>query len=305
MPPLSRRNKTARARDGAGRFAAGFTLVELLVAIAIVVFLVAILAQIIGSAQAIWRNSEARTDAFRDARAAIELMSRDLALALTNDRAPGLSLTNLYSQGNDSTAGPQHNQQVYALIPMQNTGDPAPSGTPVRSDICAIGFYCSWDATRHAYVLRKHVLLSNATFGRLQTALGSPTPTPSPSPSPTPAPVPVNASLVFNPSNPAVAPAEDEDVAAYVWDLKVVPYEMNNGTLAANNTYPVTYNATLPQFVEITFKAFSPQAARTLEAQGIAPGVWFDTNSSIYKNQILPHVQTFTTRIRMQNAQRP
>ncbi len=69
-------------RNGVRRLSvAAFTLVEILVAVAIVVFLVVVLAQIISSAQAIWKHSEARTDAFRDARAALELMSRDLALA--------------------------------------------------------------------------------------------------------------------------------------------------------------------------------------------------------------------------------
>jgi type II secretory pathway pseudopilin PulG len=184
------------------RSVAAFTLAEILVAVAIVVFLVVVLAQIISSAQAIWRNSEARTDAFRDARAAIELISRDLSLALTNERAPVLALSPVYSDPNDATIGPQHNRQVYALIPMQNVGDPPP-GSSTRSDICAIGFYCSWDNTRRAYVLRKHILQSNPTFRRLQAAFGAPTPTPPPSPSPASTGAPVDPANVYSPSNPA------------------------------------------------------------------------------------------------------
>lgn len=290
------------------RVVAAFTLVEILVAVAIVVFLVVVLAQIISSAQAIWKHSEARTDAFRDARAALELMSRDLALALTNDRAPVLALENVYSDPNDATVGPLHNQQIYALIPMRNVGDPptaTPGPTPARTDLCAIGFYCIWDNNRRAYVLRKHVLQSNPTFTRLQTAFGTPTPTPPPSPSPAPTGPPVDPVNVYSPSNPAGMPAEDEDVAAYVWDLKVIPYEDNAGTPTPNTTYPVVYRATLPQFIEVSFKAFSPQAARQLEAQNIGPEIWFDTTGAIYRNQILPHVQVFSTRIRLQNARTP
>jgi type II secretory pathway pseudopilin PulG len=293
-------NRITRSR----RSIAAFTLVEILVAVAIVVFLVVVLAQIISSAQAIWRNSEARTDAFRDARAAIELISRDLSLALTNERAPVLVLSPLYSDPNDATVGPLRNQQVYALIPMRNTGDPPP-GSTTRSDICAIGFYCSWDNNRRAYVLRKHVLQSNPTFTRLRTAFGPPTPTPPPSPSPAPTGPPVDPTNIYSPSNPATAPAEDEDVAAYVWDLKILPYDYTAGVPTPNTVYPFIYRATLPQFIEVSFKAFSPQSARRLEAQGIAPGVWFDTTSPIYKNQILPHVQVFSTRIRLQNARTP
>ncbi len=286
-----------------------FTLVELLVAIAIVAFVIVVLAQIISSAQAIWKNSEARTDAFRDARAAIELISRDLALSLTNDRAPVLALTNLFTQTSDPTAGPQNNQQVYALIPLRNVGDPPvagppPANTPARTDVCAVGFYCSWDAQRHAYVLRKHVLQSNPTFTRLQAAFGAPTPTPPPLPSPAPTGAPVAPANVYSPTNPAVTPAEDEDVAAYVWDLKIVAYD-NIAGVPTPSAYPIVYRATLPQFLEVSFKAFSPSSARQLEAQNIDPDVWFDTTTPIYKNQIAPHVQVFSTRIRLQNARTP
>jgi hypothetical protein len=85
----------------------------------------------------------------------------------------------------------------------------------------------------------------------------------------------------------------------------VVPYENTAGTPTPNTSYPLVYRATLPQFIEVSFKAFSPQAARQLEAQSIGPNVWFDTTSTIYKNQISPHVQVFSTRIRLQNARTP
>ncbi len=283
--------KTARQK-----FAGAFTLIELLIATAIVVFLVAVLSQILIATQGIWRNSEARTDPFRDARAAIELMSRELTLTVTHDRAPVFALQNIYSQPNnqDNTNdpdGPTHNQQVYALLPTRNvdTSNPALNST----DLCAVGFYCTWNSTKHAYILRRHFLASDATFSRLQGA-GLPGGV-----------GPVSAASVYDPSSPTLSPAQDEDVAAYVWDLKVVPYESNAGTLAPNNTYPITYNSALPQFVEISFKAMSPQAARQLTAQGIGTGTWFDTGGTTYINQILPHMHEFRTRIKVQSAVRP
>jgi prepilin-type N-terminal cleavage/methylation domain-containing protein len=268
----------------------GFTLIELLIATAIVVFLVAVLSQILSATQGIWRNSEARTDPFRDARAAIELMSRELALVVAHDKAPVLALENVYSQPADLD-GPAHNQQAYVLVPTRNvdTSNPAVN----KSDLCAVGFYCTWVASRHAYVLRRHFFASDATFTRLQGA-GLPS-----------APGPVNASVIYAPSSPAVLPAQDEDVAAYVWDLKIVPYEFNAGALTQNSTYPVTYHSALPQLIEISFKAMSPQAARQLTAQGIGTGVWFDTASSVYRNQILPHMHEFKTRIKLHDAAKP
>lgn len=267
----------------------GFTLIEILISTAIVVFLVAILAQILSATQGIWRNSEARTDPFRDARAAMELMSRELAVVVTHDKAPVLALENVYSQSGDAD-GPVHNQQAYALVPKRNvdTNNPAVNS----SDLCAVGFYCTWDNSRHAYVLRRHFFASDATFTRLQGA-GLPG-----------GPGPINPATVYAPSSPAVLPAQDEDVAAYVWDLKIVPYEFSAGALAPR-TYPVTYNSTLPQFIEISFKAMSPQAARQLTTQGIGTGVWFDSASPVYRNQILPHMHQFSTRIKLHDAVRP
>ncbi len=288
MPQLSPLNRLTGRRDSAA-----FTLIEILVSVTIVVFLVLLLGQIISSAQAIWRHAETRTDAFREARAALDLMSRDLALALTDDRAPVLTLSNIYDDQNDPTVGPQHNQQVYALIPMRNVGDPPPATPPpTRTDLCATGFYCVWDNNRRAYVLRRHMLQSNPTFTRLQSAFA--------------AAGPVDPLKVYNPLNPAANPSEDEDIASYVWDLKVLPYENNAGAPPTPNaSYPVIYRATLPEFIEVSFKAFSPQAARQLEAQNIGPEIWFDPTSAIYRNQISPHVQTFVTRIRLQNARMP
>lgn len=294
----SRRNSFAIGK----RSRQAFSLVELLLAVAIVAFLVLILAQIISSAEGIWRHSAARVDAFRDARAALELMSRELTVALTNDRAPVLALENIFTQPNDAAAGPANNQQVYALLPLRNVGDPGGSRTNERTDICAVGFYCSWNADRHAYVLRKHILQSNPTYARLRAAFGNPTPTPSPSPAPPGAPITPDA--IFSPTDPTTNPAEDEDVAAYVWDLKITAYELVGG-VPAPQTYPAVYRSTLPQFIDVSFKAISQQAARQLEAQNVDPKTWFDTGGTIYRNQILPQLHQFSTRIYFQNAPKP
>jgi type II secretory pathway pseudopilin PulG len=263
---------------------AGFTLVEILLSTAIIAFVVVMLGQVLSTTQGIWRRSESRTDPFRDARAAIELMSRELALAVTHDKAPVLALQNIYSQGDDATEGPANNQQAYALLPMKNTN---------KSDLCTVGYYCRWESSKKAYVLRRHFFASDATFSRLQ-ATGLPA-----------APGPIPANKIYAPSSPATNPAQDEEIAAYVWDLKVVPHEYNAGAVAPNNTYPISYFKTLPQFLEISFKAMSPQSANKLTAQGVASKVWFDPSTTVYKNQIMPQMHQFRTRVRLHNAIKP
>ena len=83
-----------------------------------------------------------------------------------------------------------------------------------------------------------------------------------------------------------------------------MPYEYS-GSLNPNATYPITYNATLPQFLEISFKAMSPQTARKLTAQAVGTSVWFDTSGSVYHNQILPAMHEFKTRIKLRGAIQP
>jgi len=267
----------------------GFTLVEILIGTAIVLFMVAMLGQILSSTQSIWRSSESRTDPFRDSRAALELMSRQLSLATmtipaTSSKAPVLALRNIYSQGGSDPDGPAHNQQVYVLAPISNSS---------KSDICAVGFYCSWNSAKHAYILRRHFLDSDATFAQL-TKAGLPV-----------GAGPIAADKIFLPTNPLQPPNQDEDLAAYVWDLKIVPYEYSGGVLNPNTNYPIEYNTSLPQYIEISFKAMSPQTANKLTAEGVGTDVWFDTNNPVYKNQILPQLHQFDTRVRIYNATGP
>ena len=269
---------------------AAFSLVELLVAMAILVLVVVVLSQILGSTQNLWRQSENRADPFRDARAALEVMSTDIARALLHDRAPVLVFESLYTQPADPTGG-TNNNQVYALGPVP----PSAQGTGARSDICAVGFYCSWDAQRRAYVLRRHFVSSSNTLGILQTAFNNSTP-----------PTPITPVSIFKPSHPAAAPAQDEDIAAYVWNLKVVPHDYTLGANpTANTTYPMTYRNVLPAYVTVSFSAMSPQAARQLASQNVTPTVWFTPGDAIYKNQILPNSQVFSARIALRNAVRP
>ena len=186
-----------------------FTLIEMLIAMAIVVFLVVLLSQILAATQGIWRGSETRTDPFRDARAVMELMERELAWATPNDKAPALALENICPTQPGDVDGPAHNQQVYSLIPTRNV-DPT-NASNNKSDMCAVGFYCTWDTTKHAYILRRHFLGSDG-FSRMQAA-GLPANS-------------VPAADVYEPSVSPMPPVQDEDVAAYVWDFKVVPYRI-------------------------------------------------------------------------------
>ncbi len=62
----------------------GFTLVELLVAIAILGIIMVLVSQMIGATSSLWKRTSAKIDSLRDARLGFELMTDQLRQATTN-----------------------------------------------------------------------------------------------------------------------------------------------------------------------------------------------------------------------------
>src|SRR2546423_5827049 len=100
---------------------ASFTLVELLVAIAVTVMIVALLSAVFTAAGKQWQASDQRIDSFRDARAALQIISRDLSRANVNGDAQMLTLSDI-----DATTG-AFAKEAFAVTPIPNGG---------KSDLC-------------------------------------------------------------------------------------------------------------------------------------------------------------------------
>src|SRR5256885_7093851 len=108
-----------------------FTIVELLVASAITLGIVVLLGVIFGSITRTASRANQRTDSFRDARAALQMIERDLSGLVRNQRdatgtaitrpAAYLALDNLYTDPGSVNAA-SNNQQIYGLIAAKNTG---------------------------------------------------------------------------------------------------------------------------------------------------------------------------------------
>src|SRR5438552_9840994 len=148
----------------------GFTLVELLIATGITVAMVLMLGLMLGSLMGSASHATARVDAFRDARAALQMIERDLRNLVADQwdaktppnpitrPAAYFALDNLYT---DAATG---NQQLYALVADKTTASPG--------DVCAVGYYCRWDDQTHAYSLRRFFRNSADTFTVIQGAGG-------------------------------------------------------------------------------------------------------------------------------------
>ena len=254
-----------------------FTLAELLIATGITAAMVLMLGWMLGSLMGSASHTIERVDAFRDARAALQMMERDLRNLVADQwdaktppnpitrPAAYFALDNLYT---DAATG---NQQLYALVADKTTASPG--------DVCAVGYYCRWDDQTHAYSLRRFFRNSADTFTVIQGAGGY-----------------AADSVLYVPG------ASDAVMAAYVWNLKITMYNSGGAVI---NTYPYLCdpNATtpnpLPAAIEIAFNAMSPQAARTVMSVSSSPNDWMDTTTQTYQRLVLPHAYQFRSRINL------
>jgi len=285
---------TLRSRRAIALSEGGFTLVELLIAAVITVVIVVMLGLMLGSLMSSASHASQRVDAFRDARAALQMMERDFANLVQTQWQPDpfasptptpgtaqpltrplpyLALKNIY----DPTAT---NQEIYGGIGTKNSGP---------SDVCLVGYYCSWDG--RAYSLRRFFRDSAASYAVLS----------SPSPLPSPASY-IPDSDLYKP-NPSPSPGPADDVLArYVWNLRITAYDANGNVLS----YPYECDTSAvsatrpPAAIEISFNAMSPQAARTVMSVSSTPADWTDTTTQNYQSLVKPHKYEFRTRINLQ-----
>jgi type II secretory pathway pseudopilin PulG len=277
--------------------ASAFTLAELLIATGVTAGIVLMLGWMLGALMGTASHANARVDAFRDARAALQMIERDLRNLVRTQWSPDpftspapspcttptVSTTavtrpaayfaldpTIYAD--PATTGNQ-NQQLYALIADRTSGSPG--------DVCAVGYYCRWDDQLHAYSLRRFFHDSATTFAAIQGASGY-----------------AGDSVLYTPAS------SDAVLAAYVWNLTITLYDAaGNRYTPVGNQCICDFSATsprqLPAAIEISFNAMSPQAARTVMSVSSAPNDWMDTTTQNYQRLISPHAYQFRSRINL------
>ncbi len=272
-------------------------MVELLIAAAITVVIVVMLGLMLGSLMSSASHASQRVDAFRDARAALHMMERDLSnlvcaqwniqtspvptpvpVPVTRPAAYFALDKRWQDTANDPYSDPANgnpNRQMFGLIATKSS---APG------DMCAVGFYCRWDTQLHAYTLRRFFLDATTTFN----VFTSPA---------------VTAANYASDSDLYAPSVNDEVLAAYVWNLNITMRDAAGNVI---NTYPYICDpntvtpTSLPAAIEISFNAMSPQAARTVTSVSSAPADWMDTTTQNYQRLVKPHACEFRTRINLQ-----
>ena len=274
-----------------------FTLMELMVAMGVTSILVVMMLQIFERGSSAWQGNDEKLDTFREARAALQVMARDLSSlgpAPAADAAfptppagtpsapatPAQSFPILTIDYHDKTKDEDKvNDEVYGLIGTRNRG---------LGDWCAVGYYCEWDEKMKAFVLRRQFANSDTTFNILQPIAKAGTATTSRD----------LFKSIFVRNQPGDA------LATFVWDFHIdVPDPTNPNTMMVHP--PGSFNRNMPPWIEIRFKALGANAARRLKDQKITREVWTATKENpgpfrdLYERFILPGEQQFYTRVRL------
>ncbi len=256
-----------------------FTILELLVAMAVMALLLVVLMNMVDSATKLWRTSENRVDSYREARAALGIIARDLqnTVSSTNMRFFAVNDSSAFGPLPDEAVKNDTNMAgaVFFLSALPATAQ----AQGERSDVCRVGYFLAHGPTSMApnsisrtMNIYRYFSGSNATF----SAIG-------------------NASSTTSPfsSNLTLTSSEVELLARNVTRFTITPLTVGNGTVTAftqSTTTPV------PDLLEISVTAINTDAARKL---GNSRNAWIQTNAPPFPNVARPVEQTFTTRIRL------
>jgi prepilin-type N-terminal cleavage/methylation domain-containing protein len=226
-----------------GRAVTAFTLIEMLVSLAVFAMIAAALLALVEEATNLWRDSEGRVDACREARAALGVMARDLRNAVATSNSEFIKF-NLQS----GAAGTNHGSNVFFLASLPPSAQEAGS----RSDVCQVGYFLAFDrtsaSTNRALNLYRHFRSSNRTFSNLVAA------------------------TLF--ADIAADTTGEELLARNVVGMRITPVGAKGGHWVP---FDPSSGAELPAMVEITLSVVDQDTAKRLK--GLAE--WTDTNSRL------------------------
>ena len=237
----------------------------MLVAISVLCILLVILLNIVQGASNLWRTSENKVEAYREGRAALQVISSDLrhALASTN--------TNFFRR--DISSYPNSTNVAFlATLPLSS------QETNSLSDVCTVGYFLAYDnkspvsgiTGRQSYNLYRYFVESNETFAKLSDSSG-------------PADV-----LDFDPSR------QPEILARNVVGFKAT-YFITNGP-GSFTTWTQSAATPMPDIVEIQLTAVNNERTMRFGARG-ASGEWDAFSGNTNSPDYLKNTKTFTTRI--------
>jgi len=247
--------------------ASAFTMIELLVSMAVLSLIVVLLLSMVDNATKMWRQSENRVDAYREARAALNLIASDLASIYSSTN------TNFFYFDREPKPLPNVSSALDGKVFFVTALPPTAQGTGQKSDLCTVGYFAGFDKTSitgrggESMNLYRYFRPSNETFDALKTG-----------------------DIADGMTISSTPTSDDAEVLAKnITGFKVAAYSKATGT--PGELTPFTQSATTPtpDVLEITLSAISNDAAKRFTTQAD----WQDTNSPNY----IQNVRTFTKRV--------
>lgn len=255
-----------------------FTLIELLVSMAVLALLLVMLLGLVDSGTKLWRENEGRAEIYREARAALSIIERDLRNGISKTDSPKLFLLNsdAFSKLPSSAQANATNASALFFLSAQPS---SAFGASSKSDVCEVGYFLAFGS-------------SSAN----------------PSANPASAPGTMNlyryfrtgdsaySNLVANTSfpSPTLTGNETELLARNIRSFRISAFSTNSsGGLVPYSGSP---DAPLPELVEISLVAVNQELANKL---GSASD-WISPPSGI--TNVMQRVeQEFSVRVRTSN----
>lgn len=252
---------------------AAFTLLELLVAMTVLAILVVMLMGLVDSATKLWRQNETRVDAYREARAALNVISEELRSLVASTNLDYFSTNVVGLAGNSDPAA----ARLFFLATLSPAAQPAGS----KSTVCSVGYFLRWarqnanfggisaaDPTPEGRHLFRSFYPSDLTYSNL---------------------VQTNPPLRDLAEPTAQGAPSAEILARNICAFEVKCYTTNGATAAQKYTAWTPASGATPQLIEVRLTAIPDELARRLDGK---QADW-TTNSSQVKQQM----RTFVSRI--------
>jgi len=261
----------------------GFSLLELLVALAVFSILVVLLMSMVDTATKLWRTNENRIDSYREARAVVSIVTRDLQSALAAGKTNYFKLNDATLRPNGSSSG-TNASQLFFLSTLPGAAQWSATSGANKSDLCQVGYFlgfgkssASSNSSVNTMNLYRYFLPSDATYSRLTN----------------------NPSQLF-PNTLNLVDPNVELLARNIVSFQVNAYNYSTTTNTNSGVvshqmiaYTPANDHPLPDLVEVTIQAVNQEtSARLTNAAS-----WSATNSS----PIVENIQTFKTRIHLDN----
>lgn len=265
--------------------AGAFTLLELLVAMAVLAVLLAILLSIVSGASTLWRESESRVDSFREARAALNLVTADLASLYASSDPKFISVATKDADIGKLVKTAADDEIGSALFFITALPEAAQDPDLNESDLCAVGYFVAFNKAsasinaKNSYNLYRYFISSNETF---ENIVGD---------EPTP---------FFAGTGPKVSATikEVEIVARNITRFQVEPYTLEadaSGAFTKLSDFVQSDTSPVPDVLDVTIVAVNQDTADRWDG---TKSDWEDENSTTYEQ----NARTFTARVYLHGA---